>query len=143
MEKKYFETVDCNVELPKEDGKYGVVYGDGIDSYYFHLHNIKSEKWTSDENGKHLEFPEYWLRELPAPDSPKVSDEDVERLASMSLDYVDSINDTLPSVYIDNGKSGGRWYDLFPLIRNSWIAGYKSATPTACYGIVLFFVRRA
>mgnify|MGYP006361373967 CR=1 FL=1 len=82
MEKKYFETVDCNVELPKEDGKYGVVYGDGIDSYYFHLHNIKSEKWTSDENGKHLEFPEYWLRELPAPDSPKVSDEDVERLVS-------------------------------------------------------------
>lgn len=66
MEKKLFEAVDCNVELPTKSGKYGIVDGDGVDSYYFHLHNIKSEKWTSDENGKHLEFPEYWLCEIPA-----------------------------------------------------------------------------
>lgn len=72
MEKKYFETVDCNVELPKVSKCFNVLRADTIYPMGVSFYDTKVNKFILDD-------VTHWLRELPTTDSPKVSD-DMEKL---------------------------------------------------------------
>lgn len=119
MEKKLFETVDCNVELPKEE-RFGLsgmcgIYLRESGNYQKILswgqYNYQEKDWailTFVSNNKANWMVTHWLREIPAPSSPKVSDEDVERLADEYRDQFDKYS--------------------FEDFLTGFKAGYKSAT---------------